>query len=144
MKSRLKIDLGQSIFNLLLLLLTLTVSTSSDEVTPNWEDAQSSGFSDQVKPEPTKSASASDEDSIIVQTLRGKFRGRVMSFSFGTRNDGVVGAFLGIPYAEPPVRELRFRVNTKMFLVSIVLCTDRAGCGLRNGLLFVLFIGRLA
>lgn len=48
-------------------------------------------------------------ETIIVETLSGKIRGRLLSFT--TDKSHYVGAFLGIPYAESPVRELRFRVR---------------------------------
>jgi hypothetical protein len=69
-------------------------------------DAQSS-FPHTAEPDPSESPSA--ETGVIAETPRGRFRGLLMP----SKGDGLVGAFLGIPYAEPPLRELRFRVSKK-------------------------------
>ena len=131
MKSTLRFEVGQNIFNLILLLLTFNSSSSSspfssDEVTQNLEDALTSfsagGRDTSTEPGSTEPPSSADE-GLVVQTLRGKFRGQVMS----VKNDGLVGAFKGVPYAEPPLRELRFRVNTKKYYMLfgswiIIIC----------------------
>lgn len=45
------------------------------------------------------------DDDLIVQTTKGKVRGFVTRAATGRRVD----AFLGIPYAKPPIGEFRFR-----------------------------------
>jgi para-nitrobenzyl esterase len=47
-------------------------------------------------------ATAASADSLIVKTAQGKVRGK-------TINDGKVKAFMGLPYAAPPVGELRWK-----------------------------------
>jgi para-nitrobenzyl esterase len=55
-------------------------------------------------------ASWEDSDQLIVQTNDGKVMGRYMSSKTGLP----VRAFLGIPYAAPPVDELRFKAPQKV------------------------------
>ena len=52
----------------------------------------------------------STDKHVTVETSQGRIRGRVLSFH-GGKSRHTVGAFLGIPYAQPPLRELRFRVS---------------------------------
>ena len=47
-------------------------------------------------------SSSAIADSLTVKTLQGKFHGKLI-------NDGKVKAFLGLPYAAPPVRDLRWK-----------------------------------
>src|ERR1035437_6710697 len=47
-------------------------------------------------------ATAAHADSLTVMTAQGKVRGK-------TINDGKVKAFMGLPYAAPPVSELRWK-----------------------------------
>ena len=52
---------------------------------------------------PCSLASESGADSLTVKTSLGEIEGLSL-------RDGKVKAFLGIPYAKPPLGELRFRV----------------------------------
>lgn len=46
-----------------------------------------------------------DNDPLVITTDKGKIRGTVLTSSMGKKVD----AWLGIPYAEPPIGHLRFR-----------------------------------
>lgn len=50
------------------------------------------------------SVCSADENDILVTTKNGKVKGKLLPVL-----NGSVGAFLGIPYAKPPVGKLRFR-----------------------------------
>ena len=48
----------------------------------------------------------------VANTNYGKIRGKY----FASQSGIIIASFLGIPYAEPPVRELRFKVTQSNFL----------------------------
>lgn len=48
---------------------------------------------------------------VIVETKLGNVRGTVML----SRNGAKFNAFLALPYAKPPIGELRFKVSTYFF-----------------------------
>ena len=53
-------------------------------------------------------------DSLIISTASGKLKGILMRSEVLEPYDYL--SFLGIPYAEPPIGELRFRVRNYFFL----------------------------
>jgi len=57
------------------------------------------------------SSDSSDDDDdnvVVVKTSVGEVRGRVVSASFGHVTDVTVDQYLGIPFAVPPVGQLRY------------------------------------
>ena len=57
---------------------------------------------------------------LIVETAQGKVQGRAFK---SVLNDTEHYGFLGIPYAKPPVRELRFQVSTYFLSTYIIRIT---------------------
>ena len=51
-------------------------------------------------------------EDITVNLSKGKLRGARLDYDFGQ----YYYAFKGIPYARPPVKELRFKVKTSFYL----------------------------
>ena len=50
------------------------------------------------------------KEDVVVQLQNGELRGTHLT----SRNNKTFYAFMGIPYAEPPVGELRFKVRDKV------------------------------
>ncbi|CAG7833300.1 unnamed protein product [Allacma fusca] len=73
------------------MILAASLDTPQDRLQPSTND-KVKGDGGQVEPP-------------IVETRQGRVRGR----RFPIRNNEFVAGFLGIPYAEPPLQELRFR-----------------------------------
>lgn len=62
------------------------------------------------------------DPTVIANTPRGKIRGRTYYIN---KTGEWVGGFLGIPYAEPPIDRLRFRVSKPNIFVIIFLPSIR-------------------
>jgi hypothetical protein len=54
---------------------------------------------------------------IVTSTILGKVKGRVLKV---TKTEGSVGAFLGLPYAQPPIHNLRFRVSRQNMRYNVL------------------------
>lgn len=52
-----------------------------------------------------------DGDAVVINTKQGSLRGLV----FQSRNGAEYHAFMGIPFAKPPIGELRLEVNFMIF-----------------------------
>lgn len=55
-------------------------------------------------------------DSPTINTQYGRVRGRTYTF---TDSQHSVSAFLGIPYAKPPIGDLRFQVYSKKNIIIV-------------------------
>lgn len=56
--------------------------------------------------------------AVTIETKLGHVRGTVML----SRNGKRFNAFLGLPYAKPPVGELRFKVRYHLVLANNIVC----------------------
>lgn len=56
---------------------------------------------------------AMSQDDYVVEISQGKLKGSILK----SRNGRNFGAFQGIPYAKPPINELRFMVNRNLALM---------------------------
>lgn len=59
-----------------------------------------------------------DRDDLIVSIKEGSLQGKFLA----TRNGKLISSFTGIPYAEPPLGPLRFKVNKKTNIEQKVNC----------------------
>lgn len=60
------------------------------------------------------SSKSTVEDDIIVNVTEGKLRGKVMYNKRGRK----FFAFLSVPYALPPIGNLRFKASSPLFLMK--------------------------
>lgn len=56
------------------------------------------------------------DPTVIANTPRGKIRGRTYYIN---KTGEWVGGFLGVPYAEPPINRLRFRVSNNLYVIIL-------------------------
>lgn len=61
----------------------------------------------------SKNKSEGNGTEVIVQTKNGKLAGKQLNFDEGMGNVPMANVFLGIPFAKPPIGQLRFKVHPK-------------------------------
>jgi carboxylesterase type B len=59
----------------------------------------------------SKNKSEGNGTEVIVQTKNGKLAGKQLNFDEGMGNVPMANVFLGIPFAKPPIGQLRFKVH---------------------------------
>jgi len=107
-----KFDPSVSLWVVLTLLLLLTGLTleEDDQHGDSYNSIVTSPL--RSKPHPALPSSSFHKNDIagemVVKTDLGSVRGRVIKV---TKTEGLVGGFLGLPYAQPPIHNLRFRVS---------------------------------